>query len=160
MRKRAKLLLSGGLWMFACLAMPGASIARASVMSDAAPIDFSIPAQPLATALIAFGKQANVQVLTAGCTIARFRSLGATGKLSAPAALSKLLDGTGLVYEFTDQGTVVVTLPAAAGNTASSKPRQDAKQLTPVEANALLGDRKSTRLNSSHAIPSRMPSSA
>lgn len=139
MRKRAKLLLSGGLWMFACLAVPGACIARASVMSDAAPIDFSIPAQPLATALIAFGKQANVQVLTAGCTIARFRSLGATGNLSAPAALSKLLEGTGLVYEFTDQGTVVVTLPAPAGSTASSKPRQDAKQLTPVEANALLG---------------------
>jgi iron complex outermembrane receptor protein len=139
MRKRATLLLSGGLWMFACLAMPGACIARASIMSDAATIDFSIPAQPLATALIAFGKQANVQVLTAGCTIARFRSLGATGKLSAPAALSKLLDSTGLVYEFTDQGTVVVTLPAAAENTASSKPRQDAKQLTPVEANALLG---------------------
>jgi iron complex outermembrane receptor protein len=139
MRKRAKLLLSGGLWMFACLAMPGACIARASVRSDATPIDFSIPAQPLATALIAFGKQANVQVLTAGCTIVRFRSLGATGNLSAPAALSKLLEGTGLVYEFTDQGTVVVTLPAPPEKAASQKPRPEAKQLTPVEANALLG---------------------
>ncbi|WP_244466161.1 TonB-dependent siderophore receptor [Dyella japonica] len=139
MRKRAKLLLSGGLWMFACLAVPGACIARASEKSEAATLDFSIPAQPLATALIAFGQQANVQVLTAGCTIARFRSLGATGKLSAPTALSKLLEGTGLVYEFTDQGTVVVTLPASPGNTASPKPRQEAKLLTPVEANALLG---------------------
>lgn len=139
MRKRATLLLSGGLWMFACLAAPGTCIARASARSEAATIDFSIPAQPLATALIAFGKQANVQVLTAGCTIARFRSLGATGKLSAPAALSRLLEGTGLVYEFTDEGTVVVTLPAPSGNASSSKPRQEAKQLTPVEANALLG---------------------
>ena len=112
MRKRAKLLLSGSLSMSIWLTVPGTGMAVASITQDAPRIDFAIRAQPLATALIAFGKQANVQVLTAGCTIARFRSLGATGNLTAPAALSKLLEGTGLVYEFTDKGTVVVTLPA------------------------------------------------
>jgi len=117
--------------------MPGMGMAAASAMQETSRIDFSIPAQPLATALIAFGKQANVQVLTAGCTIARFRSLGAIGNLSAPAALSKLLEGTGLVYEFTDQGTVVVTLPQPPGQAGSAKPRPEARQLTAVEANAL-----------------------
>src|ERR1700761_3213503 len=139
MRKRAKLLLSGGLWVSVCLAVPGACLARAQVMQDAPRIDFTIPAQPLATALIAFGKQANVQVLTAGCTIARFRSLGATGNFTAAAALSKLLENTGLVFEFTDKGTVVVTLPEPAGKTASpSKPRPQATELTAVEANAMI----------------------
>lgn len=139
MRKRAKLLLSGSLSMSIWLAVPGTGMAVASITQDASRIDFAIPAQPLATALIAFGKQANVQVLTAGCTIARFRSLGATGNLTAPAALSKLLEGTGLVYEFTDKGTVVVTLPEPPGKTASSKPRPEARELTAVEANALTG---------------------
>jgi len=139
MRKRAKLLLSGSLSMSIWLTVPGTGMAVASITQDAPRIDFAIPAQPLATALIAFGKQANVQVLTAGCTIARFRSLGATGNLTAPAALSKLLEGTGLVYEFTDKGTVVVTLPEPPGKNASSKPRPEARELTAVEANALTG---------------------
>lgn len=137
MRKRAKLLLSGSLSVSVWLSMPGMGMAAASATQEASRIDFSIPAQPLATALIAFGKQANVQVLTAGCTIARFRSLGAIGSLSAPTALSKLLEGTGLVYEFTDQGTVVVTLPQSTGTATSSKPRPEARELTAVEANAL-----------------------
>ena len=34
------------------------------------------------------------------------------------------------------------------------------KALTEADGNFSLGDRKSTRLNSSHEIPSRMPSSA
>jgi len=144
MRKRATLLISSGLSIATCLAMPGGALAGGRVVQDAAhetsSIDFSIPAQPLATALIAFGKQANVQVLTAGCTIARFRSLGAVGHLPPSVALSTLLQGTGLIYEFTDQGTVVVTLPPSPGTkTPSPAQRQEAKELTAVEANALVG---------------------
>uniref|UniRef100_UPI00191589DE hypothetical protein n=1 Tax=Dyella sp. EPa41 TaxID=1561194 RepID=UPI00191589DE len=86
MKACAKLLLSGSLVMAANLAMPGAAFA-ARVVDDPARIEFAIPAQPLATALIAFGKQANVQVLTSGCAIARFRSPGASGTLTPQAAL-------------------------------------------------------------------------
>lgn len=144
MRKGATLLLSGSLSIGVCLAAPGSCIAgpRAAQEppSQAHGIDFSIPAQPLATALIAFGKQANVQILTAGSTVARFRSEGATGNLTAQAALATLLEGTGLAYEFTGQGTVVVTAPALAGKKASSRdPQDEVKELTAVEADALVG---------------------
>lgn len=144
MRKRAKRLLSGGLSMLVCLAACEGALAGGRIVQQASPeaarIDFSIPAQPLATALIAFGKQANVQVLTSGCTIARFRSLGAVGNETAADALQALLKGTGLVFAFTDDGTVVVTLPESPGKTAPTiAQRQQAKELTAVYANALVG---------------------
>lgn len=142
MRRGAALRLLGSLWMSVCLAVPGNCVARAAqeLPPQGTRIDFAIPAQPLATALIAFGKQANVQVLTSGCTIARFRSQGATGNLSMESALAKLLEGTGLVYAFTDKGTVVVTAPEQRGKKgASPSPPQEVKELTAVEANALIG---------------------
>ena len=100
MRIGAALRLVGSLWMSVCLAVPGNCVARAAqeLPPQGVRIDFAIPAQPLATALIAFGKQANVQVLTSGCTIARFRSQGATGNLPMEGALARLLEGTGLVF--------------------------------------------------------------
>jgi len=57
---------------------------------------FAIAPQPLATALLAWGKQANVQVLTASGSIANWRSGGAHGVLTPDAALDKLLQGTDL----------------------------------------------------------------
>ncbi|AIF45796.1 hypothetical protein HY57_00215 [Dyella japonica A8] len=130
--------------MSVCLAVPGNSVAAARSTPEPSQqgplLDFAIPAQPLATALIAFGKQANVQILTAGGTIARFRSPGATGSLTMQAALAKLLAGTGLVYEFTGKGTVVVTMPEQPGKkSASAVPREEIRELTAVEANALVG---------------------
>ncbi|WP_233496826.1 TonB-dependent receptor [Dyella sp. AtDHG13] len=144
MRKAVTLLLSGSLSMCVCLAVPGSCIGAPRVAaessSQASRLDFAIPAQPLATALLAFGKQANVQVLTAGCTVARFRSLGATGNLTVQAALARLLEGTGLVYEFTGQGTVVITAPEAPGKKASPSAKPpEVRELTSVEANALIG---------------------
>ena len=102
---------------------------------------FEIPAQSLSTALIAFGQQANVQVLTAGGTIASFRSGGVSGAFTADAALLRLLQGTGLSYEFIDTGTVVVKPYAAAaahtshaGGTPSSASAANATLLAPVHA--------------------------
>jgi len=141
MKACAKLLLSGSLVMGANLAMPGAAFA-ARLVDGPARIEFAIPAQPLATALIAFGKQANVQVLTSGCAIARFRSLGASGMLTPQAALERLLQGTGLEYSFTQAGTVVVKpreKPDARTAADKSRAPAAAKDLMPVEAIALVG---------------------
>jgi iron complex outermembrane receptor protein len=71
-------------------------------------IAFDIAPQPLATALLAWGKQANVQVLTASGSIANWRSSGANGVLSPNAALNELLEGTDLESESYDARTVVV----------------------------------------------------
>ncbi|MET0936290.1 MAG: TonB-dependent receptor [Luteibacter sp.] len=71
-------------------------------------IAFDIAPQPLATALLAWGKQANVQVLTASGSIANWRSSGANGVLTPNAALNELLQGTDLESETYDARTVVV----------------------------------------------------
>ncbi|MBE1159213.1 TonB-dependent siderophore receptor [Dyella acidiphila] len=101
---------------------------------------FAIPAQPLSSALIAFGKQANVQVLTAGQTVAPLRSPGVNGVLSAQAALQQLLQGTGMVFSFADARTVVVkpgTAVAPAGKQTANA--QSAILLTPIQAIGLVG---------------------
>ncbi|MET0618054.1 MAG: TonB-dependent receptor [Luteibacter sp.] len=74
----------------------------------ATPVSFAIAPQPLATALLAWGKQANVQVLTASGSIASWRSGGAQGVLTPNAALDELLQGTDLERESYDARTVVV----------------------------------------------------
>jgi len=108
-------------------------------------ITFAIPPQPLSTALIAFGKQANVQVLTAGGTIAIFRSNGVSGTLTSDTALARLLHGTGLAYSFVDAGTVVVkpsapepAVPPSIEKASGYPNLADAKLLAPINAYGLL----------------------
>ncbi len=139
MRVSAQLLI-GCLAVSGGLTAPASTRAQARAPADDARVDFSIPAQPLATALIAFGKQANVQVLTSGSAIAGFRSAGLNGNFSHAVALSHLLQGTGLGFEFPDARTVVVKpakSPAAA--TAHRADNLEVKELTPVQADALVG---------------------
>ncbi|HEV2680974.1 MAG TPA: hypothetical protein VGV14_10780, partial [Rhodanobacter sp.] len=68
------------LFVCGCLSVSSVAFGAAATSTRTAlttpRIDFAIPPQPLSTALIAFGKQANVQVLTAGGMIAAFRSGG------------------------------------------------------------------------------------
>jgi iron complex outermembrane receptor protein len=114
------------LFVCSCLSVPfaasGIAAASARPMAATLRLPFEIPEQPLSTALIAFGKQANVQVLTAGGTIAIFRSAGVSGRFTADAALIRLLQGTGLSYEFIDAGTVVVKPYAAvSANTSNAQ---------------------------------------
>jgi len=109
MNRIALLLVCG--WLSTAFAAPSTS---AEATPAASGIRFTIPAQPLSTALIAFGKQANLQVLTASDTIATLRSNGVSGKLTADAAIVALLRGTGLSYAFIDAQTVVIEPPAKA----------------------------------------------
>ena len=105
---------------------------------------FAIPAQPLSTALIAFGKQANVQVLTAGQTVDALRSHEVAGTFPADVALTRLLEGTGMIYTFVDAGTVVIKpgTPASAQK-GSAQSAGDAAAgallLPPIQAIGLVG---------------------
>lgn len=141
MRLRAQLLVMSCLVMSASLAAPGNACASASETADSARVDFAIDAQPLATALIAFGKQANIQVLTSGSSVASFRSTGLSGCYSPDAAMARLLQGTGLRYEFTDRHTVVIKPRATAANAHPSEEAEprDVKELLPVQTTALVG---------------------
>jgi len=137
------------LFVCGCLSAPfaafGAAATSARVALATPRINFAIPPQSLSTALIAFGKQANVQVLTAGGTIAAFRSGEVNGAFTPDAALVRLLQGTGLSYAFIDAGTVVVkargpesTITSNAGLEPPNASAANAKLLAPVHVEGLL----------------------
>lgn len=117
------------------LAIAFALFAAAALRAQAAPDEreFSIPAQPLASALIEYSRQAGVQVLTAGANVGGVQSPGASGRLPVATALDRLLAGSGFAAEFIDAGTVAVTPRRAA--TAAAPPRRPAEPL-PIAAAA------------------------
>lgn len=91
----------------------------------------SIPAGPLENALLALGRQTDLRLvyrseITAGKTTA-----GVAGSLTPPAALSRLLSGTGV--SFRSSGGNTVTLEAAAAGSAASPPdASDDTTLAPI----------------------------
>ncbi|MEP9380624.1 TonB-dependent siderophore receptor [Aquabacter sp. CN5-332] len=88
--------------------------ARAQSAPPAA-ISFNIPAQDLGTALTAFADKAGLRLLFPSDLVAGRRSVGLSGAYTPEAAISRLLQGTGLVYRFTRGNTVTISAPAAAG---------------------------------------------
>lgn len=108
---------------------------------------FAIAPQPMATALLAWGKQAKVQVLTASGAIANWRSSGASGLLTPDAALDELLEGTDLERESYDAHTVVVRQKQEPGNAVPAPPDPlatfDPHSVTPlatVDVRGILAD--------------------
>ena len=69
---------------------------------------FDIPAQPVATALMQFSRQANVQVIADAGMLGDARSQSLNGRFKPAVAISILLQGTGLHYEATASNTVNV----------------------------------------------------
>lgn len=78
---------------------------------------FSVPAGALAPALVAFGKQAGVQVSYVPSVANGLTTSGVSGTLSTDAALSQLLAGTGLSFKMSGAKTVVIE--AASGGNSS-----------------------------------------
>lgn len=69
---------------------------------------FTIPSQPLSSALLTFSKQANLQVMTASADLAGIVVPSVEGAYTSEAALAKLLANTGLRYQYLNDRTVVV----------------------------------------------------
>jgi iron complex outermembrane receptor protein len=86
---------------------------------------FDIAPQPLASALMALGRQAGLQVVVDAPAVAGLSSGGLTGTMSAERALQQVLAGSGLMYRFTNANTVAVERPGAAA--------PGAVQLDPVQ---------------------------
>jgi hypothetical protein len=101
----------------ACWALFALSITIA--WAQAAPADevfdrsvtFHIPASPLAGALVEYSTQSGIRVAAADATVANLKSSGLNGTYSVQAALSALLQGTGL--EFSRVGTQTVAIRGA-----------------------------------------------
>lgn len=79
---------------------------------------FSIDAQPLATALSEFARQADLQILFRPDAVSGLQCERIAGTYPVFTTLERLLQGTGLHYEVIDEHTVAVSLqpkPYAAG---------------------------------------------
>nr|WP_314873912.1 TonB-dependent siderophore receptor [uncultured Pseudomonas sp.] len=90
------------------LAVPYAAQVQAQEMS------FDIPSQALASALLSFGKQTDMQILFSQDSVQGRRSTGVQGRLEPEQALARLLQGTGVTYSV--QGNVVTLGAPRAGN--------------------------------------------
>ncbi|MCW2270823.1 STN domain-containing protein [Pseudomonas sp. JUb96] len=79
-------------------------------MAEAASVTVSIPAQSLVGALRAFAEQSGVQVLYEPSLVEGKRAAAVNGAMESNDALSRLLRGSGLLYQV-DNGTVLLLAP-------------------------------------------------
>ena len=97
-----------------------------TVSADASEInEFSISSQSLNSALAQFSSQSGLQLVVNGDAVRALSAPALTGKLSNGAALSKLLSGTGLNYEFRNGDTVVIKVVEDTENDSSGKVEVD-----------------------------------
>lgn len=89
------------------------TIAAAMTCAIAAPAaaqvrSFNLPAQPAATAIPEFGRQAGVRILVSSDVLAGVRTSAVTGALPVRTALERLLQGTSLQIASDSNGTIVL----------------------------------------------------
>lgn len=99
-----------------------AILALHGVAAVAAPVEFSIPAGSASETLKAFGSQSGLQMLFVSATVESESTAALQGTLEPTDALHKLLQGTGLTYEFVNDRTVAVKRdqPVVTSELASS----------------------------------------
>lgn len=99
-----------------------------SALAQSATRSFSIPAQPLASALNAFGRQSGLQVTLAADTSRGVTSTSVSGNLTPEEALARMLSGTNITYRIVN-GTVVVGAQQGSDATTGSS---DGTVLAPI----------------------------
>ena len=113
----------------ACLTIVGLSHADDSQASIRKPI--TIPAQGLGPALRALSKEQDIQVIFMLEDVARLSAPGLDGEMTIDEALNRLLQGTGLRYEYVDKETVTIVPTPTAPPTRPDEPttqKEDASQ--------------------------------
>lgn len=101
----------------ACSAAGPARAQQASAQAGNARA-FTIPAQPLTTAVTAFGDQAGLQVTVDGAILSGLSSQAVVGRYSPAEALSRLLAGTGITYRWVDGRSIALERAPVAANGA------------------------------------------
>jgi len=125
-------VIASALMMTSALA-PVVFVSTASAQVSASGIDaehaFDIPAQSLTSALAQFGVQAGVQVTVDGALVRGHEAPTINGTMRASTALEALLRGSGLDYDVTGDGTVVI-------ESVTSSAGEEVLETLRVEANA------------------------
>jgi iron complex outermembrane recepter protein len=86
----------------------------AQALEPAAALDADIPAQPLAQALAAFARQTGLQLVYVSGVVRDQRSHAVAAGLSASEALARVLQGTGLKFEFLTQRSIRILAAVVA----------------------------------------------
>ncbi len=105
--------LAGG----AVMAAPVSAWAQGAMAAQQKSADYSIPAQDLSGALRQFAEASKLQLIYDAKVTADKRSAGVVGNMTAEAALSRLLAGSGLGYTFS--GSAVTISPMGEGRQAA-----------------------------------------
>lgn len=79
-------------------------------------IQFEIKAEPLSQALMAFGARTGTIVVASSKLTINKVSQPVTGKLSRQEALTRMLEGTGLTFEASANGTILIVRKRSAVN--------------------------------------------
>jgi iron complex outermembrane recepter protein len=112
-----------------CVATQSPAVAQQNQQRASATKTFNVAAQPLASAVAVFGRQAGIQVSLDAAAARNQQSGGVNGSLSVDAALTRLLAGTGLTYRFMGAGTVLIVVPGAA---QGGQANDNSTQLAPI----------------------------
>lgn len=108
------------------------------LLAQNAAIDFNIPAQPLGTALTAFGRQTGIQVLVDSASVSGKTSTAVSGAMTAPQALQQLLGGTGVPHRFSSPTAVTVGSGGPAGSGALQLDPVQVQGVFPVPSQAMI----------------------
>ena len=109
-------------------AITASSIIVSPVLAQTATRSFDIPAQPLASAVNAFGRQSGLQVTLAASTSRGINAQAVSGNLTPDQALARMLAGTGVNYRIAN-GTAVIGAQAPSGG---DLPVEGATTLRPI----------------------------
>lgn len=104
-------MISRGVSLAALLAASTIATSTAARAQTA----FDIPAGPLSRVLAAFGKQSGTQLSYEASIAGATTSPGIKGKVTREEALTRILNGSGLVYSFADSKNVLIERPMAVG---------------------------------------------
>ncbi|WP_083222630.1 TonB-dependent receptor [Ensifer sp. LC163] len=121
--------------MAICLASllnwPSPALAQDAPSHASATRSFNLPAQPLADALNAFGRQSGLQVTLAASVSRGVMSKAVVGSYAPEEALARLLSGTGIEYRISGGRTAVIGTGAAGGG-AAVMPADGSTALDPI----------------------------
>jgi iron complex outermembrane receptor protein len=92
------------------LLVPWAALASGQSLDLRQVVKLNIPAEPLATALLKFSSQTQIQIATSGAEVGRAQSPGVVGPMSLESALSSLLSGTGFGFQVSGERSVAIFL--------------------------------------------------
>ncbi len=136
--KRIRLLLSPVLRAVSVCTPAALLIAPAvqAEITESTVLAGGIPALPLAQALEAFARETGLQLVYVSGIVGRQRSHAVPAGLSAPSALARLLEGTGLRFEYLTPRSIRILVAAAPPRaTATNDPAGETMQEVIVTAN-------------------------